>query len=399
MKTIVQTLQSENTVLKQAQFTFQMPKDNQAPATGSSSRAFPSPPAPQPSSAPQQHQQQPQRQSSQPTQSQSSPEMDLDWSSMTTFDPGMLALLDETAQEKTATSVGMEYSGFGSNIGASGSKPYPFTTLASNEGLMSFADNDTPMNPENGNGEYDWNSLQAWLFPDQYSNPDSSNVNGNGSDSRSNSSSFNSPPFTTATSSAGGLDEMFGGGAFGSEGLVDHHALTHLGRQSSISPVVHQRSPPTVGGFNNALSHPAMNSSSSSLSSASAYFSSTPPSTSGSEAQTPADPPLFNENGDPNRCPRNNVEAKLLIEKSAPSMFAPPATTSKSGSSSKGSSPSASGNQDSAPSTIHKIADGVVACEGTALQKTEKSDKNVEVLHAWRHITSNPNFKVGISVL
>ena len=35
-----------------------------------------------------------------------------------------------------------------------------------------------------------------------------------------------------------------------------------------------------------------------------------------------------------------------------------------------------------------------VMCRGSSFPKTEKSDKNIEVLSAWRTITSNPKFKV-----
>ena len=37
----------------------------------------------------------------------------------------------------------------------------------------------------------------------------------------------------------------------------------------------------------------------------------------------------------------------------------------------------------------------IVMCKGSSFPRTEKSDKNVEVLTAWRSITSNPQFKVG----
>ena len=40
----------------------------------------------------------------------------------------------------------------------------------------------------------------------------------------------------------------------------------------------------------------------------------------------------------------------------------------------------------------------IVMCKGSSFPRTEKSDKNVEVLTAWRTITSNPQFKVCLSV-
>jgi len=35
----------------------------------------------------------------------------------------------------------------------------------------------------------------------------------------------------------------------------------------------------------------------------------------------------------------------------------------------------------------------MVMCRGSSFPKTEQSEKNVEVLSAWRSITSNPQFK------
>ena len=36
----------------------------------------------------------------------------------------------------------------------------------------------------------------------------------------------------------------------------------------------------------------------------------------------------------------------------------------------------------------------MVMCKGSSFPKTEQSDKNIEVLTAWRSITSDPQFKV-----
>jgi len=47
--------------------------------------------------------------------------------------------------------------------------------------------------------------------------------------------------------------------------------------------------------------------------------------------------------------------------------------------------------------TVRKNVDAVhgsvVMCQGSNFPQTEQSDKNVEVLAAWRTITSNPRFK------
>ena len=47
---------------------------------------------------------------------------------------------------------------------------------------------------------------------------------------------------------------------------------------------------------------------------------------------------------------------------------------------------------------VRKMTDGtgsIVMCKGSSFPKTEKSDRNIEVLTAWRTITSNPQFKVS----
>jgi AP-1-like factor len=35
----------------------------------------------------------------------------------------------------------------------------------------------------------------------------------------------------------------------------------------------------------------------------------------------------------------------------------------------------------------------MVMCKGSSFPKTERNDRNIEVLAAWRSITSNPQFK------
>ena len=48
---------------------------------------------------------------------------------------------------------------------------------------------------------------------------------------------------------------------------------------------------------------------------------------------------------------------------------------------------------------VKKMSDGtgtMVMCKGSSFPKTEKNDRNIEVLTAWRTITSNPQFKVGV---
>lgn len=45
---------------------------------------------------------------------------------------------------------------------------------------------------------------------------------------------------------------------------------------------------------------------------------------------------------------------------------------------------------------VKKMSDGtgsIVMCKGSSFPKTEKNERNIEVLTAWRTITSNPQFK------
>jgi AP-1-like factor len=72
---------------------------------------------------------------------------------------------------------------------------------------------------------------------------------------------------------------------------------------------------------------------------------------------------VHNEQG----CPKTKGDLVKRIVEAGPSPFAP---------------------------QLRKSSDGaVISCEGTSFPKTQLSDKNVEVLKAWRTITSNPQFK------
>lgn len=59
---------------------------------------------------------------------------------------------------------------------------------------------------------------------------------------------------------------------------------------------------------------------------------------------------------------------------------------------------SAAGSSPFAPAPLRKTSDAaagaIISCAGTNFPKTAKSDQNIEVLSAWRSITSNPMFKV-----
>jgi AP-1-like factor len=89
-----------------------------------------------------------------------------------------------------------------------------------------------------------------------------------------------------------------------------------------------------------------------------------------------SDPEVHREIHNPSVCPKTMDEVQRHIIETGPSFFAPAALQKR---------------EDS-------IFGPMVSCKGTNLPKTEKSDKNFEVLSAWRTITSNPRFKVSVVV-
>ncbi|KAF9524651.1 hypothetical protein CPB83DRAFT_838757 [Crepidotus variabilis] len=316
LRDLLTRLQSENMTLKQTSFTFSVPKDGSTPSSQFSA-------APTPSSS-----------SSDPT----SPKLTnpLDWSSLTTFDPNMLNLLDDNLSQPTATEGAMQMN-FG--FGNTGSLNAPFTTIASNPMFMSFpstfdspGDNSSPgsngnINEGNTGFGYDLNALVPW----------------NGS----------STGASTSTNSDHVFDDLFSGylTAIGNNGSG--------GSSASVSPVTHHTSP-------SALANRAASGSSNS------------PSVLGTESlfsmtSTPSSvesPPSLGCDGTNKGCPKTREEVAERIEAEGDSVFAPP---------------------------IHKSNDNVlgtmIKCTGSKFPKTVKSDQNIEVLAAWRSIRADPKYK------
>lgn len=81
-------------------------------------------------------------------------------------------------------------------------------------------------------------------------------------------------------------------------------------------------------------------------------------------------------------CPKTKQDLANHIAQDTGSMFAPPQPQSIS---------------PSMPSNSKEILGG---CTGNtqALPKTEKNDNNVEVMSAWRTITSNPKYKQNVDM-
>ena len=250
----------------------------------------------------------------------------LDWSSLSTFDPAMLNLLDDSVSQPTATEGAMQLDfGFGNNTGLASNAPY--TTIASNPTFMSFASTfDSPSNTSapasnsfmSGPFNFDMNSMSTWSSP------------------------------TTAPQDAQ-LDDLF-------TGYLSTMNSTDFSMQpqssASVSPVSHHIATPFRSGT-------SQSSSSSPPLAAPQASKSSPDSTSSVREKA--------------HCRSRMLEE--LISGGGPSPFA-------------------TGTLQGAPETTTTIP----CSEGAAFPKTIKSDKNIEVLTAWKSITSDPKFKVCFSL-
>jgi AP-1-like factor len=213
LRDLLTRLQDENMSLKQAAFTFSVPKtavNHQPVASGSGqstlnvfNQSTPStvpafPPAAPPSSF----------------KVPVFPE-NMDWTTLTTFDPAVLSLLDESPPQTTATDSAMNMD-FRYNPNGDPQKSQ-FTTIAANPMFMSYADFEYPDSSAN-----DTNNMGSFNF-DMWTN---------------------SPrPDATATTKDPGLDELFGGSYIGNQGPVDFNVLM---MSPSSSPIAHHRSPGTA---------------------------------------------------------------------------------------------------------------------------------------------------------
>ncbi|KAF6765923.1 hypothetical protein DFP72DRAFT_1213 [Ephemerocybe angulata] len=322
LRDLLTRLQTENVMLKQGQFTFSMPRDTIQPYSAdgatfpqdmpSSTRSsFAAPPSiPDKSANP------------------------LDWSSLTSFDPSRLNLLDDAPQSQTTATDSAMNLDFG--FGPSGlASTAPFTTLASNPMFMSFAstyDNTTPSSTDSPNMPTSNHSNQGF-------------------------NNFEMNPLTTwstaQTGHEGSFDDLLQG-YLGPSNSMDFSFLT-----SPISPVTHHISP--TAGIGSSRPHSSTSS---------------PSSSSTDPLFTPKDsPPRHDFEGNGDQCPKTKAELVKRIEESGPSPFAPACSPA-----------------------VRKAIDGtmgsMISCEGaTSFPKTQKNENNIEVLSAWRSITSNPKFK------
>ncbi|KAF7972578.1 hypothetical protein HWV62_17712 [Athelia sp. TMB] len=354
LRDLLTRLQDENVTLKQAAFTFSVPKPQTQPlqqpvASGSNHHLF-SPSASSSSSSSGMSSMSPISHFSPPptalapTHSVNTSPMnnmnlgggDMDWTSLTTFDPAVLSLLDESPPpEPTATSAASSmFTDFGFGGNTLGSQ---FTTIAANPQFMSFADFDSPASGSDADGGF---NFDMWAQPDPHA--------------------F-SPPRDSS------LDDLFGGNGYaGDAGLVDFNALmaasapSLAGASPGMSPVVHQAPAPR------AL---ASGSSSSSASASASMPSSaaTSPEASGDMGE------CGTTHGD---CPKTKEEIARAVLAGGPSSIVTAPVSPQPGDAVM------AGGRDELDLTK------VMSCKGTGFPKTDPKPDNVEVLAAWRGITS-----------
>lgn len=263
----------------------------------------------------------------------------MDWTSLTTFDPAVLALLDDSPPPQTTatdSAMFMDY-GFGSSVGQSAKSP--FTTIAANPQFMSFADFDidTPSDLGSGSAQGSTFNFDMWNSPHQ---------------------SFTSPRDNV-------LDDLFGGNFVGEQGLVDFNALMASSPTSvlhspsiPISPVIHKQPPRQQTG-----------SGSSSTSSLSPQ--SDPRSPVSSAGTSPAaEPEIDHHSGE---CPKTKADIAKAAAAGGQSMMVTHPVSPKPG---------------------DEVMGKTMACKGSGFPPTEPRPDDVEVLTAWRGLTSAAGVKV-----
>jgi len=264
---------------------------------------------------------------------------EFDFGSLIPFDPAVLNALDDTYTSPSTSDDVMNLDfGFG--------KPnrQPFNILASDPAYMSFAE---PSPPDSSSVSTPMNSLNPFDFSalDQWSR---------------------SGPRSNASDAMQTFDELFGG----STNLLSSSSGIDFAELMKKSPSLVASSP---------VSHTNLNGNGSGTSNVNSPLTS--PSTNSPE--TP-----YHKGGD--GCPKTKEQLLETITKAGLSSFVvdSPGNSNSSAQCETGPIPflKKSTNKD-AP---------MVMCRGSSFPKTEQNDKNIEVLSAWRSITSNPQFKVGL---
>lgn len=262
---------------------------------------------------------------------------EFDFGSLIPFDPAVLNTLDDTYKSPSASEDAMNLDfGFG--------KPnrQTFNILASDPAYMSFAEPSPPDStsvptPMNTINPFDFSALDQW------------SRSGPRSNSGDNMQTF---------------DELFGG----SSNFLSSSSGIDFAELMKKSPSLIASSP---------VSHTNLNGDGSGASNAESSL------TSPSSTNSPETP---HHTGS---CPKTKEQLLETINKGGLSSF----VVDNAGSG------NTSGKCETGPIPFLKKGTNkdapMVMCRGSSFPKTEQNDKNIEVLSAWRSITSNPQFKVG----
>ncbi|KAJ7585615.1 hypothetical protein C8J56DRAFT_948402 [Mycena floridula] len=387
LKDLLSRLQNENMTLKQSSFTFSVPKTAQTftPAlspSSSSTAKSPDSRSPQsifsspliPFSA-----------SSSPG-SFKMPTNPLDLSSLTSFDPNMLNLLDEPTATSTGDSMAMDY-GYGNNS-SSGSSGFlgNFTTIASNPvftSLASYFDEPISAGP---NPDLDFSAMA------RFSNPTMMN--------------FSSPTMTTISPTMG--SSMGGSPPAPSTGSFDYSDFGNLSSWSpapptqdsfddilnfldqpsfttpAISPIIHSEPMDISSGASSSSVNLSKSLSNKNRDGFSPESSSSSSSAGASPASDMTSATSVSEGGKSSSgddCPKTKAEFAARIGLEGGSVFAPASLAGNN----------VMANLISSRQAMNKV----LSCESNSstFPRTDKNENNIEVLSAWRAITSNPNFK------
>lgn len=259
---------------------------------------------------------------------------EFDFGSLIPFDPAVLNTLDDTYTSPSASDDAMNLDfGFG--------KPnrQMFNILASDPAYMSFAEPSPPdstsvSTPMNAINPFDFSALDQW------------SRSGPRSDSGDNMQTF---------------DELFGG----STNFLSSSSGIDFAELMKKSPSLISSSP---------VSHTNLNGSGT---------SNVEPSPISPSTNSPETPHHKGAEG----CPKTKEQLLETINKGGLSSFVVDSPGNSNTSTQCETNPipflKKSANKD-AP---------MVMCRGSSFPKTEQNDKNIEVLSAWRSITSNPQFK------
>lgn len=259
----------------------------------------------------------------------------------------MLNLLDDSIPQPTATEGAMQMDfGFGANTGLASNAPY--TTIASNPMFMSFASTFDSLSPE----------------PSSSSSPTNNFNNSNSMGFNFDMNSLTTWP-TPSTSQDAVLDDLFAG-YLTSTGTMDLSMLSQS--PASVSPVAHHVTPPDMNSISSSSSSPSM------LGSSSVF---TTPRDSPQSPQSDSGGGDSVHHGDGSGCPKTKKEFEQRAIAAGASPFAPPSLRKSS----------------------DTVLGTMISCAGSNFPKTAKSDKNIEVLSAWRSIRADPKFKVCLVVL